>query len=279
MYKLIVSDLDDTLLNDDHEICVKNIQAIKKASELGIKFVPASGRGYKEIEKILTNLDLKDKEQQYVISFNGGAITESKDNKIVRSNYLSFKKANELFQVGITKDVCIQVHTSDTIFIYNFNEVERNRMVKLNMNHMELKKPSIEFLRDIPIAKIIYINVDINYLRLIKNEIKLITKDSITVSYSANCCMEFNKHGINKGEAMLALAGILGIKQEEIIAIGDRYNDMTMLAMAGLSVAAGNAVGDVKNACTYICKSDNNEGVLAEVIERFILKNLTVSCK
>ncbi|MBU3157346.1 HAD hydrolase family protein [Clostridium estertheticum] len=99
MYKLIVSNLDDTLLNDDHEICVKNIQAIKKASELGIKFVPASGRGYKEIEKILMNLDLKDKEQQYVISFNGGAITESKDNKIVRSSYLSFEKANEFINI------------------------------------------------------------------------------------------------------------------------------------------------------------------------------------
>ncbi|MBX4261203.1 hypothetical protein KTC96_07060 [Clostridium estertheticum] len=61
-------------------------------------------------------------------------------------------------------------------------------MVKLNMNHMELKKSSIKFLRYIPIAKIIYINGDIDYLRSIKNEIKLITKDSISVSYSANCC-------------------------------------------------------------------------------------------
>jgi Cof subfamily protein (haloacid dehalogenase superfamily) len=272
MYKLIVSDLDETLLNDENEICVKNIQAIKKASKLGVKFVPASGRGYREIEKVLTNLDLNDNEQQYVISFNGCAITKSKDNTILRFNHLPFEKANELFQVGLTKEVCIHLHTSDTIYIYNINEAERNRMSKLNMNLKEFKEPSIEFLKNIPIAKIIYVNVDSDYLRSIDDEIKLITEGSVSVCYSTNCCMELNKHGVNKGEALLALAEFLGIKREETIAVGDSYNDMSMLAVAGLSVAAGNAVEDVKKACRYICKSDNNEGVLAEVIEKFILK-------
>jgi hypothetical protein len=274
MYKLIVSDLDGTLLNDEHEICVKNIQAINKASKLGIKFVPASGRGYKEIEKILTELDLKDKEYQYIVSFNGGAITKSKDNKILRFNYLPFEKANELFKVGLTKEVCIHVHTSDTIFIYNFNEDERNRMIKLNMDYKEFKEPSIEFLRSIPIAKIIYQNVDMDYLKSINDEIKLITKDSVSVSYSANCYMEFNKYGVNKGEALLGLMKILGIKKEETIAVGDNYNDMSMLAVAGLSVAAGNAVEEVKKLCTYTCKNNNNEGVLAEVIEKFVLNKI-----
>jgi hypothetical protein len=250
------------------------MQAIKKALELGIKFVPASGRGYREIEKILTSLDLNDEEQQYVISFNGCAITKSKDNIILRFNNLPFAKANELFRFGLTKEVCIQVHTSDTIFIYNFNEDERNRMAKLNMHLKELKQPSIEFLRNIPIAKIIYVNVDMEYLRAINDEIKLITEGSVSVSYSANCCMELNKHGVNKGEALLALSEFLDIKQDEIIAVGDSDNDMSMLAVAGLSVAAGNAVEDVKKACTYTCKNDNNEGVLAEVIEKFILKKI-----
>ena len=62
----------------------------------------------------------------------------------------------------------------------------------------------------------------------------------------------------------------LGIKIEETIAVGDNYNDMAMLEKAGLSVAAGNAVEDVKKACDYTTHADNNEGVVAELIKKFI---------
>ncbi|MNI71274.1 putative phosphatase [compost metagenome] len=65
---------------------------------------------------------------------------------------------------------------------------------------------------------------------------------------------------------------MVGVKIEETIAVGDNYNDMSMLKVAGLSVAAGNAVDGVKEACDYVCENDNNQGVLAEVIEKFILK-------
>ena len=67
------------------------------------------------------------------------------------------------------------------------------------------------------------------------------------------------------------MAEILGIGIEETIAVGDNYNDMSMLQVAGLSVAAANAVDDVKKACDIVTKADNNQGVVAEVIERFIL--------
>jgi len=71
---------------------------------------------------------------------------------------------------------------------------------------------------------------------------------------------------------MLSLAALLGIKKEETIAVGDNYNDLSMLEAAGLSIAAGNAVDGVKEICGYTCKNDNNEGVLSEVSEKFILK-------
>ena len=67
------------------------------------------------------------------------------------------------------------------------------------------------------------------------------------------------------------LAKILGIDISETIAVGDNYNDMPMLKVAGLSVAAQNAVQDVKDACDITTDADNNMGVIAEIIERFIL--------
>ena len=82
-YKLIASDMDETLLNDEHEICQRNIDFIKKAKELGVKFVPATGRGYASIQRDLKILGLCDELGEYVISFNGGALSENKDNRLL----------------------------------------------------------------------------------------------------------------------------------------------------------------------------------------------------
>ena len=270
MYKLIISDLDETLLNDSHEICDKNKESIKKASEMGIKFIPATGRGYSGIDKVLKDLELHNKEDEYVISFNGCALTENKNNRIMSFNGLPFEKANELFEFGTTKDVCMHIYTKDVVYLYNLNEDERNRFINQKSAFTEIFEPSIEFLKNEPIAKVIYQNLDNSYLRKLSKEMAHITENHVTVNYSSNRYMELNKLGVNKGEAVLNLAKLLGVNPEETIVVGDNYNDLSMLEVAGLSVAAGNAVQDVKNICKYVCKNDNNQGVLAEVIEKFI---------
>ena len=82
--------------------------------------------------------------------------------------------------------------------------------------------------------------------------------------------MEFNALGVDKGKGLIDLAHKLGIDIKDTIAVGDNYNDMAMLEVAGLSVAATNAVDDVKKACDYTTKANNNEGVVAELIRKFI---------
>ena len=92
----------------------------------------------------------------------------------------------------------------------------------------------------------------------------------VEVSYSSNRYMEFNTLGVNKGTALAILANKLSIPIEQTIAIGDNYNDVAMLKAAGLAVAAGNGVDDVKALCDYTTQADNNEGVVAEAIRKFI---------
>lgn len=271
MYKLIACDLDETLLNDEHEICEKNVIAIKKASKLGVKFVPATGRGYRAIENILKKLDLYNKQDEYIISFNGCSLVECKNYKTILFNGLPFYKADEIFKFGLTKDVCIQIYTEDTVYMYNLNTDEKNRNSDMKTHFIELKEPSIKFLKNTPIAKMIFQNTDVPYLMSFEDKMKHITEGQVNVSYSSNRYMEMNKSGVNKGESMLSLAALLGIKKEETIAVGDNYNDLSMLKAAGLSIAAGNAVDGVKEICGYTCKNNNNEGVLMEVIDKFIL--------
>lgn len=272
-YKLIACDMDETLLNDNHIICERNIELIKKAKkEYGVKFVPATGRGYASIQKDLRILDLYDEPLEYVISFNGGALTENKGNKLLQFKGLMFDKMKEIFEYGLTKDVCMHVYTKEKLYIYNLSESEKERIDNQKVECTIMKENTVDFLKDEPIAKILYQNIDIPYLMSIEPEMKDITDEHCIVSYSSNRYMEFNSLGVDKGNGLIDLAKLLNIDIKNTIAVGDNYNDMAMLKVAGLSVAAGNAVEDVKKACDYTTKADNNEGVVAELIEKFILR-------
>jgi HAD superfamily hydrolase (TIGR01484 family) len=121
-YKLIACDLDETLLNDKHMIPQKNLDAITKArEEYGVKFVPATGRGYRGITRELKTLGLYDEAEEYTLSFNGGALTENKGNRIIAFKGLSFEKTKEIFTFGLSCDVCQHVYTKDTLYVFNIS--------------------------------------------------------------------------------------------------------------------------------------------------------------
>ena len=271
MYKLIVSDLDETLLNDAHEICDKNKEYIAKATRMGIKFIPATGRGYSGITNVLKALDLYDKEEEYVVSFNGGALTENKNNRIMNFDGLSFEKAKELFEFGLLKNQCMHIYTKDTVYLCNLNEDERNRFINQKSAFIELEEKSIDFLKNEPIAKVIYQNLDTNYLKELSKEMLHITENEVSVNYSSNRYMELNKIGVNKGDAVLKLAALLGVKQEEIIVAGDNYNDVEMIKTAKLGCAVACANDDIKELAQYVTQKDYDEGAVKEVIEKFVL--------
>lgn len=270
-YKLIVSDLDETLLNDDHLVGQRNHDAILKArKEHGIKFVPATGRGFTQIQSELKDLGLDDLEGEYVISFNGAALSENKNNRVIEFKGLPFAKMKEIFEAGLNFDVCQQVYTPDAVYIFNLSDAEKKHLAGLKLEIIYCQENNVDFLKDTPIAKIIYQNEDVPYLMSLEEKLKPLTDGCVAVSYSSNRYMEFNAAGVDKGQGLIDLAHKLGIDIKDTIAVGDNYNDISMLKVAGLAVAANNAVTDVKAICDYVTEANNNEGVVAELIERFI---------
>jgi len=271
MYKLIACDLDETLIGDDHIIPKINIEAIKEAGKIGVKFVPATGRGHVSIKPTLDDLCVYNKKDEYVIALNGASVLENKDFRLLNFNGIDFDLAKQLFEVGLTKDVCIHVYTLDNVYVFNLNEVENSYISEKLKGFKIGENNSIESLKNIPIAKVLFQNLDREYLVRIADEMKEITNDRVTVTFSSNRYLEFNRKGIDKGTGLIELAEELGIKQDEIIAIGDNYNDLSMLKVAGLSIAVNNAVDEIKKQVDYVCKADNNQGAIAEVINKFIL--------
>ncbi len=268
-YKMIVSDLDETLLNSDRKVAARNVEAIKRARELGVKFVPATGRGYISIRGTLEEIGLRDMENEYVISFNGGAITENKGERLLYFQGISFEKAEELFSRGLSYDVCMHVYTKDKVYVYRLNQDESD-YVKGRMEMQEFFTDDLHFLRGQEIVKVIYVNTDWHYLKNIEDDLRDITGD-LDVSYSSTRYIEFNQKGVNKGSGLLFLADLLGIRPEETIAVGDNFNDLSMICAAGLGVGVQNTVPDLKPLCDVVTDATCDDGAIGEVIEKYVL--------
>lgn len=269
MYKIIACDLDETLLRLDRKISDRDINAIKAATEKGTKFVPATGRGYNSVQGTLKELGLIEKADEYVISYNGGVITENKDNKILYFEGISFAHAEQLYKIGLDYNVCIHVYTKDMVYAYRLWQEEIDYLAG-RMDIKEIFDNNIDFLQGQEIVKVLYMNTDIPYLNKIENEISDITC-SMDVSYSANRYIEFNHKGVNKGMGLISLAKFLGVDIKDTIAIGDNINDIPMIKAAGLGACVSNAVESIKKDCDYVCKTSCNESAVAEVIEKFVL--------
>ena len=112
----------------------------------------------------------------------------------------------------------------------------------------------------------------INYLHRIAAELGPITQE-LDISYSSNRYLEFNRKGVNKGAGLMKLAEQLRVPIEETIAIGDNFNDLSMIQAAGVGVGVANVNPAMKEQCDYITQADNNHGAVAEAIDHFIFNN------
>ena len=270
MYKIIACDLDETLLTTaDRKVSAKNVAAVKAARERGVKFVVATGRGFPSVSGTLTELGLLDLPNEYVISFNGGAITENRGNRLLHCVEMPFATVEKLFKRALAYDAGIHVYTLDTVYGYRFTDNERAYLAG-RMAVVERDDLNIDFLRGEKIIKILFVNTDQNYLWQMERELADITAD-VTVSFSSNRYIEFSPHGVDKGAGLLKLAELLGVKASETIAVGDNFNDLSMIRAAGLGVGVANCVDGIKQDCDYITAATCDEGALAEVINKFVL--------
>ncbi len=269
MYKIIACDLDETLLNDQHQISQKDIESIKKATALGVKFVIGTGRPFNSAYEDLKKLDLYDKADEYVISFNGSVITENKGNRVISSIEMPFEKINELYKKGVEFDTCIHAYSIDTVYVYNYFDFERE-YIEGRMNIKEIFDRDLENYRHDTFIKLLFADLDHKVLESYRDRMTELI-DDVELSFSSNRYIEFNMKGIDKGRGLRALADYLNIDIRDTIAVGDNVNDLPMIKAAGLGIGVRNVNPRIKDECDYILDSSNNEDPMTEVIDKFIL--------
>ena len=271
MYKLILSDLDETLLVN-HHVPLENVDAIKKAKEMGVKFVPATGRAYNMVPEILKEIGTYQEENEYTICFNGALIMENNGDKVLNFKGIEFDQAKELFELSKTYDICVMIFTTEMCYLFNADPTEIERKTAQKAPFKVIDEFNMDFLENKKIAKLLYVRANMPLLKSIEQDLlEDIERIGVCASYSSSRYLEFNALGIDKGFGLRWLANYLGIDETETIAIGDNYNDTEMIKAAHLGVAVTCAADDIKELAQYVTKNDYDAGAVKEVIEKFVL--------
>ena len=269
-YKIIFSDLDKTLLINNH-IPDFNLESIKKARELGVKFVISTGRDLSVVASLLKELDTLNKENEYNVCCSGSKIYENKDNKLIYIKYLDDNIVSEIFEFGKNyPDMFIIFDTLEGVYIYNEEKID----IKNDFGTYKYKKlEKLEDKKDLKIIRIVFSCKNGVYLNKILNEIKnkKLFDNKVDYFLTQNQFLEFNVLGVNKGEALKWLCNYLKIDISESIAIGDSFNDESMIKIAGLGACVKSADDYIKKISKYVCEKDYFEGSVKEVIEKFVL--------
>ncbi|MGL4740291.1 MAG: Cof-type HAD-IIB family hydrolase [Sarcina sp.] len=267
MYKLVAIDMDGTLLNSEKQISQRNRKAITDAVKAGAMVVIATGRGYVGIESHLKDLGLN-VQGQYTLAMNGGAAYDSYTGKAVTSLGLKGKDLHRIYDLSQELNLKIQAYTLDECLA-----IEDNEFTEFERVHVGTPVKILESYKDISedddIMKVLLMGEP----AFIDSKIKLIPEEfsrDYTMVKSLPMCLEIMNKNCNKGIGLKELAHKLGVKQEEVIAIGDEQNDFEMIKFAGLGVAMGNANQIIKDVANYETKTNDEDGV-ALVIEKFIL--------
>lgn len=274
--KLIGLDLDGTLFNDKKELSERNRQAIEKAAEQGVVILPATGRPISGLPEPVRTLPA-----EYALTANGAAIYRLSDRKRIYEACFSWEQALEvvtmLQEYDVMEDCFIDgCGYSEAKKLLNSDAYEMSDVVRAYIKATRKHVESLpEYIKEHQ-CKVEKITVNFKgkdgILLWEKEIIERFKKDlpeySVVKGIPTN--LEITTGSANKGNAILHLGELLGIKREEIMACGDSQNDLEMIKAAGLGVAMGNAVEEVKAAADYITLSNEEDGVAA-AIEKFVL--------
>jgi len=265
-YKMIVLDLDDTLLRDDHTISTRTKEALMKAQELGVKVVLASGRPTYGMRHIAKELNLGEY-GSFILSFNGGKIINCSSEEEMFSSTLSPAAVKQLYDLSVREGVYIHTYIGDEIITQDENpytDIE----AKLTGLSIKIVQDFVNAVNE-PVVKSLMVGPP-EQLKEVEKKLQIELEKEFSIMRSKPYFLEFTEKGVTKGTSLNQLIQACGIKREEVIAIGDSYNDLSMIEFAGLGVAMGNAPDDIKEIANFVTDTNMNDGV-AKVVEEYIL--------
>ena len=255
-YKIIVSDLDGTLLNSKNEISLENKNVLKNLIKNKKKFVIATGRHHIDAQFFSKELE----NDCYLITNNGAKILYK--SKEIFKKIIPEKLLKKLIELEIPKEVSKNLFTEKKWYsdkeIKKFNSL--NTGSKFPIEIVDLKKYEEE-----ETLKFFFLSQNVDKIEEIENLLCLDEelKKGLNFSTSDKFCLEITAKNVNKGQGIKLIAKLENINLDEIIAFGDGLNDKEMLEIVGKGVIMGNGNSLLKKQLplNIITKSCDENGV------------------
>lgn len=267
---ILALDLDGTLLTTDKRLTARNLDAITRAQNVGNTIVLSSGRHPYSMSYFADLLNLRER-GGYLVAFNGGAIVDYSTGELLSSTHLPRHILPRLRDWARHFDLPMLSFIGNTII----SEQPGNHYVVENAHNNRM---AIEGVADIaavfdsqpaPPPKYL-LPGNPALLPEVEAAMKADLAGEIDIYRSAPHYLELVPRGIDKGSALLRLLNHIGFTPADLIACGDQDNDISMIRVAGIGVAMGNAADNVKAAADIIAPSCDEDGV-ADIIERYLL--------
>lgn len=266
--KLITIDIDDTLVNTAKQVTPRVKAALQEATAQGVKVVLTTGRPLPGVQEYLDELGLNHQDNQYAITYNGGVVQTTNGDEL-GGKELAYSDYLRLREVADELGAYLQVETIDAAYTsakeINYWASRENFLIKMPL----FIKPVDEMDPNDHYVKFMFIGdeADIDAWRdALPNDVKA----AYYIVKSTPQHLEFMHKDATKGSGLLTLADKLGIDQSETMALGDQQNDITMIEAAGLGVAMGNAVPEVKAVADVETTTQNTDGV-GVAVEKWVL--------
>lgn len=264
--KLVAIDLDDTLLDPQLQISGHCLEIIRQVQKKGVLVTLATGRMYRSALPYarLLQVDVP------LITYQGALVKNSLSQEVLYNKPVPFAEAVEVMdffhQAGVhyhcyfDDQLCMERLTADG---QDYSELAGVEPVLIkDLRSMAKNRETLKILSVVHDKKLV--------AKLQEQLRERYSKKQLNITRSKPYYLEVMHPEATKGDALQVVADHYGIERDQVMALGDSYNDLAMIEWAGLGVAMGNARDEVKQAAAYVTHSNEEDGV-AEALYKFVL--------
>lgn len=273
-YKLLVLDVDGTLLNDAKEISKRTKAALLKVQQMGVRIVLASGRPTFGLIPLAKILELNNY-GGFIVSYNGCQIIKAENGEILFERRINLEILPYLEKKARKNGFAIFTYHDDTLL--TDNEDSPHILQEAQLNNLKIVKEE-EFSTAIDFApcKCMLVSDDEQALIDLEMHWKKRMAGTLDAFRSEPYFLEVVPCGIDKANTLGFLMEHLNVQRDEVIAIGDGTCDVSMLQLAGIGIAMGHSLDSVKVCADYVTASNEDDGV-AQAVEKLILAEVHAS--
>lgn len=273
--KAIVMDVDGTLTNSKKQIPEKTKEVLLKAQSKGVRLILASGRPTSGLMDFAKELEM-DKNDGLLVSFNGSKVIDCKTLEELFNEPISIEEGKAVLEHMKKFEVKPMVAKGEYMLVNNVfdNKIHTRNGQEMNIIEYESRGGKYKLCEiddlaeyvDYPLNKILTAGQP-DYLKENYKEMMGPFKDKLSCMFTADFYFEFTANGIDKAKALDTVLKPMNINQDEIISFGDGQNDLSIIKYAGIGVAMGNAVDELKDQADEITFSNEEDGIAHSLLK------------